>query len=101
VNVRGELDHLAFAVADVAATQQALCGLGFQTTALGACLWRDERGAQSARCVSVVFPAHYLDFIESPIENGKPRAQSSRMPPPAHRFDRVQGIAYRHAVAGR
>jgi hypothetical protein len=91
MNVRAELDHLAFVVSDVAVTQQALCALGFQTTASGACVWHDQHGAHSARCVSVVFPTHYLDFIESAMV----RLPSSSDPGPQARGVVPSGLALR------
>jgi len=60
-----ELDHIAFAVADLESTRAELRALGLTTTAVGVCRWTARGRSHRARAISVVFAAGYLDLVES------------------------------------
>jgi hypothetical protein len=60
-----ELDHIAFAVADLESARADLRALGLTATAVGVCRWTARGRSHRARAISVVFATGYLDLVES------------------------------------
>jgi hypothetical protein len=74
-----ELDHIAFAVADVESLRADWSALGFTPTAVGVCRWALREHGHQARATSIVFERGYLDLVEVQDEAWEQKLRTSPM----------------------